>query len=96
MKAISILVSGAGSAPVIFLLRPDTTAGAILEQLRVEDYVLFHPSDPARLFYHKDELHDKVQNGDRLVAAALAEASQAYQRSMLYLKAPQHPIGDQR
>ena len=96
MKAISISVSGAGSAPIIFLISPATTAGSVLDQLRVEDYVLFPPSDPARLFYHKDELHDKVQNGDRLVAAALAEASQAYQRSMLYLKTPQHPIGDQR
>ena len=84
MKAISISVSGAGSAPVIFLISPATTAGSILEQLKAEDYVLFSPSDPARLYYHTDVLHDKVQSGDRLVAAALNEASEAYRRSKLY------------
>lgn len=84
MKFISISVSGAGSAPVIFLISPATTAGSILDQLKVEDYVLFSPSDPGQLFYNKDELHDKVQSGDRLIAADLASASAAYRRSQLY------------
>jgi hypothetical protein len=84
MKAISISISGAGSAPVIFLISPATTAGSILDQLKIEDYVIFAPSDPGRLFYNKDELHDKVQSGDRLVAATLLEASEAYRRSKLY------------
>ena len=84
MKAISISISGAGSAPIIFLISPATTAGSILDQLKVEDYILFPPSDPARLFYNKDELHDKVQSGDRLVAATLPEATEAYRRSRPY------------
>ena len=84
MKFISISISGAGSAPVIFLISPHTTAGSILDQLKIEDYVLFPPSDPGRLYYHTDVLHDKVQSGDWLVAATLLEASEAYRRSKLY------------
>jgi hypothetical protein len=41
------------------------TCGKILDQLRVKDYVLFPASDPSRLFDHKDELYDQVQNGDQ-------------------------------
>lgn len=84
MKFISISISGAGSAPVIFLISPATTAGSILDQLKIEDYVIFSPSDPARLYYHTDVLHDKVQSGERLVAAALSKATEAYRRSKLY------------
>jgi hypothetical protein len=84
MKFISISVSGAGSAPVIFLISPATTAGSILDQLKIEDHVLFPPTDPASLYYHTDVLHDKVQSGDRLVAATLPEATEAYRRSRPY------------
>jgi hypothetical protein len=86
LKVISTSVSGATSAPIIFLISPHTTAGQILDQLRVKDkdYVLYPASDPARLFDHKDELFSKVENGTRLIAAVLAEAAKAYQRSKLY------------
>ena len=96
MKFISISVSGASSAPIIFLISPHTSVGQVLDQLRVKDkdYVLFLASDPANLFDHKDELFSKVENGDRLIAAVLAEATRAYQRSQLYRQPQQYPIGD--
>jgi hypothetical protein len=85
MKFISISVSGASSAPIIFLISPHTSVGQVLDQLKVkEGYVLFLASDPAKLFGHKDELFSKVENGDRLIAAVLAEATRAYQRSQLH------------
>lgn len=83
MKVISISVLGTSSA-IIFLLSPGTTVGQILDQLRVKDYVLFLASDPANLFDHKDELYDRVENGSRLIAARLADASEAYRRSRAY------------
>jgi hypothetical protein len=86
MKVVSISISGASSAPIVFLISPATTAEQVLDQLRVKDkdYVLFPASDPSRLFAHKDEFFSKVENGERLIAAVLAEAAKAYRRSQLY------------
>jgi hypothetical protein len=95
LKHIRISVAGSKNEPIIFLISPATTAGQVLDQLKVkEGYVLFPASDPAGLFGHKDELFSKVENGDRLIAAVLAEASRAYQRSQLYRQPQQYPIGD--
>jgi hypothetical protein len=90
MKFISISISGASSVPIIFLISPHTTVGQVLDQLKVKDkdYVLFPASDPARLFEHKDELFSKVENGTRLIAAGLADASAAYRRSRAYSYPP--------
>jgi hypothetical protein len=96
MKFISISISGASSAPIIFLISPHTTVGQVLDQLKVKDkdYVLFPASDPARLFEHKDELFSEVENGTRLIAAVLADATRAYRRSQLNHQTQQYPIGD--
>jgi hypothetical protein len=81
MKVISISVLRTSSVSIAFLLSPGITVGQVLDQLKVKDYVLFPASDPARLLDQKDELFSKVENGARLIAAVLAEASAAYRRS---------------
>jgi hypothetical protein len=94
VKVISIFVLRTSSFSIVFLLSPGTTVGAVLNQLRVKDkdYVLFPASDPARLFDQKDELYDRVENGARLIAAGLAEASEAYRRSRAYHYNPPNNI----
>jgi hypothetical protein len=84
MKVISISLLTTSSYSLFFLLRPGISVEAILDQLKAESCVLFPASDPARLFDHKDELYDRVENGSRLIAAGLAEASAAYRRSRPY------------
>jgi hypothetical protein len=84
MKVISISLLTTSSYSLFFLLRPGTTVEQVLDQLKVEDYVLFPASDPARLLDYRDEIYDRVENGSRLIAARLADASEAYRRSQLY------------
>jgi hypothetical protein len=88
MKVISISVSKTSSVSIVFLLSPGISVREILDQLKVEDYVLFPASDPARLLDYRDEIYDRVENGSRLIAARLAEASEAYRRSQLYHQPP--------
>jgi hypothetical protein len=89
MKHIVIAILGSKYKPIDFLIQPRVTAGEILTQLKVkEDYVLFPASDPARLLDYRDEIYDRVENGSRLIAARLAEASEAYRRSQLYHQPP--------
>jgi hypothetical protein len=84
MKVVSISVLKS-SAPIVFLLRPGTTAEDVLTALKLnKDFVIFPVSDPARLFDYRDELYDRVENRSRLIAASLADASRAYQRSRAY------------
>jgi hypothetical protein len=95
LKVISISVLRTNSIPIAFLLRPGITVEAILDQLKVEDCVIFPATDPARIFDHKDELYPSVCNGERLIAAGLADASAAYRRSRAYhYPTQQYPIGD--
>jgi hypothetical protein len=84
LKVISISLLTTSSNSISFLLRPGITVEAILDQLKVEDCVIFPATDPARIFEHKDELFSKVENGEHLIAAVLAEAAKAYRRSQLY------------
>jgi hypothetical protein len=84
MKVISISLLTTSSYSLFFLIRPGITVEQVLDQLGVKDYVLFPASDPANLFDQRDNLHDRVENGSCLIAACLAEASEAYRRSQLY------------
>lgn len=85
MKHIVIAILGSKYKPIDFLIQPKVTTGEILFQLKVkEDYVLFPALDPANLFAQQDELYDRVENGSRLIAACLAEASEAYRRSRIF------------
>jgi hypothetical protein len=84
MKVISISLLTTSSNSLFFLLSPGITVEQVLDQLKVEDYVLFPASDPARLLDYRDEIYDRVENGSRLIAARLADASEAYRRSQLY------------
>jgi hypothetical protein len=84
MKVISISVLRASSVSIVFLIRPGITVEQVLDQLGVKDHVIFPASDPARLFDYKDEIYDRVESGSRLIAARLAEATEAYRRSQLY------------
>jgi hypothetical protein len=94
MKVISISVLRTSSIPIVFLLRPGISVEAILDQLKVEDYVLFPASDPARLYEPMEELYSRLGNGEHLIAARLADASAAYQRSRAITNPAQYPIGD--
>jgi hypothetical protein len=89
MKVISISLLTTrlttSSYSLFFLIRPGTTVEQVLDQLGVEDYVLFPAPDPARLFDYKDTLYDRVENGSCLIAAGLAEASAVYRRSRAQL-----------
>lgn len=94
MKIISISVLRTSSTPIVFLIRPGMTVEAILDQLKVEDCVLFPAKDPGRLYEPKDELYDCVGNAEHLIAARLAEACEFHRRSRTYPNHPQYPIGD--
>jgi hypothetical protein len=84
MKYITITAPGRMKDSIIFLLRPGITTADILKALKLTDLVLFPFLDPARLYDPKYELYDHVENGSRLIAAGLAEASAAYQRCRTY------------
>jgi hypothetical protein len=88
VKYIMITAPGRMDESIIFLVRPTTTTADILKTLKLTDFVLFPLSDPANLFSYKDELYDRVESGARLIAAVLAEAAKAYQRSKLYPQPP--------
>jgi hypothetical protein len=84
MKYIMINSPGRLDKPIIYLVRPTTTSADILKTLKLTDFVLSPLSDPAHLFDTKDEIYDRVENGSRLIAARLADASEAYRRSRAY------------
>jgi hypothetical protein len=92
VKVISISVLTTSSVSIVFLLSPGISVKQILDQLKVEDCVLFPASDPAELFDPRDELFDRVENGSHLIAAGLAAASAAYQRSRTYTNHPTIPM----
>jgi DTW domain-containing protein YfiP len=95
VKVISVSVLTTSSVSIIFLLSPGISVKQILDQPKVEDCVLFPAKDPGRLYEPKEELYDCVQNTERLIAASLADATEAYRRSRAYHYPTQpYPIGE--
>lgn len=71
MKRLSVVVAGSGQIRDIEI-QPGTTAGDILAQLRLQDYLLSKgPNDP--FFAAAETVFDKVNDGEKLFASTKAE-----------------------
>jgi hypothetical protein len=71
MKKLSVVVAGTGQIRDI-QIQPGTTAGDVLNQLNLPDYLLSKgPNDP--FFANADTVYDKVKDGEKLFASTKAE-----------------------
>ena len=71
MKKLSVVVAGTGQIRDIEI-QPGTTAGDVLNQLNLRDYLLSKgPNDP--FFANADTLYDKVEGGVKIFASTKAE-----------------------
>lgn len=71
MKRLSVVVAGTGQIRDI-QIEAGTTAGDILNQLTLRDYLLSKgPNDP--FFANTDTVYDKVKDGEKVFASTKAE-----------------------
>ena len=71
MKKLSVVVAGTGQIRDIEI-QPGTTAGDILTQLRLPEYLLSKgPNDP--FFAAAESVYDKVNDGEKVFASTKAE-----------------------
>lgn len=71
MKRLSVVIVGSGQIRDI-QVEPGTTAGDILEELKLQDYLLSKgPNDP--FFAVADTVYDKVKDGEKIFASTKAE-----------------------
>ena len=71
MKRLSVVVAGTGQIRDLEV-QPGTTAGDILNQLNLEDYLLSKgPNDP--FFANGESVYDKVNDGEKIFASTRAE-----------------------
>jgi hypothetical protein len=71
MKRLSVVVAGTGQIRDI-QIETGTTAGDILNQLTLRDYLLSKgPNDP--FFANTDTVYDKVKDGEKIFASTKAE-----------------------
>jgi len=71
MKRLSVVVAGTGQIRDVEI-QPGTTAGDILNQLRLKDYLLSKgPNDP--FFANAESVFDKVNDGEKIFASTKAE-----------------------
>lgn len=71
MKKLSVVIAGTGQIRDIEI-RPGTTAGDILNQLSLRDYLLSKgPNDP--FFANAESIYDKVNDGEKIFASTKAE-----------------------
>jgi hypothetical protein len=71
MKKLSIVVAGTGQIRDI-QIEPGTTAGDVLTQLNLRDYLLSKgPNDP--FFANAEAIYDKVNDGEKIFASTKAE-----------------------
>jgi hypothetical protein len=74
MKKLSVVVAGTGQIRDIEI-RPGTTAGDILNQLQLKDYLLSKgPNDP--FFAAAQSVYDKVNDGEKIFASTKAEVGE--------------------
>lgn len=74
MKSLSIVVAGTGQIRDIEI-EPGTTAGDVLSQLGLQDYLLSKgPNDP--FFANGESIYDKVGDGEKLFCSTKAEVGQ--------------------
>ncbi len=71
MKKLSVVVAGSGQIRDVEL-EPGTTAGDILQQLGLPDYLLSKgPNEP--FFASAESVYDKVKDGEKIFASTKAE-----------------------
>ena len=71
MKRLSVVVAGTGQIRDI-QIQPGTTAGDVLNQLNLRDYLLSKgPNDP--FFANAESVYDKVSDGEKIFASTKAE-----------------------
>ncbi len=71
MKRLSVVVAGTGQIRDVEI-QPGTTAGDVLNQLNLRDYLLSKgPNEP--FFANADSIYDKVGDGEKIFASTKAE-----------------------
>ena len=71
MKRLSVVVAGTGQIRDV-QIQPGTTAGDVLTQLTLTDYLLSKgPNDP--FFASAESIFDKVNDGEKIFASTKAE-----------------------
>ena len=71
MKKLSVVVAGTGQIRDVEI-QPGTTAGDILHQLNLADYLLSRgPNEP--FFANAESVYDKVKDGEKIFASTKAE-----------------------
>jgi hypothetical protein len=71
MKRLSVVVAGTGQIRDVEI-QPGTTAGDVLNQLALKDYLLSKgPNDP--FFAAAESVYDKVNDGEKIFASTKAE-----------------------
>ncbi len=87
MKKIAVKIAGSEREPIDITIKPGTSAGAILSQLNLEDYVLSLQPNPDQLlsfFEDEEDLYSQLSQGDILCAIACSEAADAYIHQFIY------------
>jgi hypothetical protein len=71
MKKLSVVVAGTGQIRDVEI-QPGTTAGDVLHQLSLSDYLLSKgPNEP--FFAAAESIYDKVKDGEKIFASTKAE-----------------------
>jgi hypothetical protein len=71
MKHLSVVVAGTGQIRDV-QIQPGTTAGDILNELSLRDYLLSKgPNDP--FFANAESVYEKVADGEKIFASTKAE-----------------------
>lgn len=74
MKHLSVVIAGTGQIRDI-QIQPGTTAGDVLNQLKLRDYLLSKgPNDP--FFASAESIYDKVSDGEKIFASTKAEVGE--------------------
>lgn len=74
MKKLSVVVAGSGQIKDLEI-QPGTTAGDVLNQLSLRDYILSKgPNDP--FFAAAESVYDKVGDGEKIFASTKADVGQ--------------------
>ena len=75
MKKLSVVVAGTGTIRDVEI-QPGTTAGDVLHQLNIPDYLLSRgPNEP--FFAAAESIYEKVENGEKVFASTKAEVGVA-------------------
>ena len=70
MKKLSVVVAGTGQIQDVEI-QPGTTAGDVLHQLKLQDYLLSKANEP--FFAMAESIYDKVNDGEKIFASTKAE-----------------------